>query len=120
MKKNKNHIISFRLNDYEFAELLLKISDANGVQMLKPSVFARGSLISAQVRANDSELEKYRVFIAGQVSRQIQQIAGALETANKSDKTDDELLIELVEKIDLIMDEMNALLSPLDARTEWH
>jgi len=119
-KKNKTNVISFRLNDDEYAELLLKITDANGEKKLTPSAFARAALVSSQVRVNDVELEQYRVYIAGQITQQIQTIAGVLNTANMEEQVNDELLIALADKIDLITDEMNKMLSPIEGRTEWH
>jgi len=119
-KNNKKNIISFRLSDDEYADLLLKISDANGMQKLSASAFVRASLVSAQVRANDVELERYRVYIAGQIAQQINEIAGALNTANNEGVVSDNLLITLADKIDVITNEMHQLLAPLEGRTEWH
>jgi len=119
-KNNKKNIISFRLSDDEYADLLLKISDANGMQKLSASAFVRASLVSAQVRANDVELERYRVYIAGQIAQQINEIAGALNTANNEGVVSDNLVITLADKIDVITNEMHQLLAPLEGRTEWH
>ena len=98
----------------------MKINNVHGEQKISPSAFARASLIGAQVRANDIELERYRVYISGQISNQIQLITDVMTAANNAQKIDDNLLITLAEKVDVISGEMNQLLAPLETHTQWH
>lgn len=112
-KKSKDHTISFRVDDDEIAELMLKITDSRGELIMKPSAFARAALVSSQVHVVDQELEAFRVYVAAKLGNNINQIARRLNIDAKSGMIDSATYNDVAHQLASISDELHALLQPI-------
>ena len=77
-KKKKSLVISTRLTEDEYADVLLRIANSQGESLIKPSDYFRHALLDANVVVNDKEVEQYRVFILSKISNNLNQIAKRL------------------------------------------
>jgi len=112
-KKNKDYVISSRYTEDEYLDILMKVSDGDGNPMMKPSAFVKAASLSSGVKIVDSELEKYKVFIAAKVGNNLNQIAKRLNTDNKSGVLNDRTYIDVLNDMSLIKKELNELLEPI-------
>lgn len=112
-KENKDHQIGVRLTDSQYADLLLKITDADGNQIISPAAFCRSAITSAKVTIVDSELEKYRTFVAARIGNLRNQLVRVLHKDRKSGIVSEKTYLDILEKIQDQDDELNKLLEPL-------
>ena len=112
-KENKSHVISARFNDDEYLDVMMKITDESGTQLMKLSDFARASILSSKVVIVDSELEQYRAWVAASVGNNINQIARRLNTDAKTEILSESTYIDVLKELNKISVEMNKLLEPL-------
>lgn len=112
-KKNKEHVISARYNEDEYLDILLKISDADGKQMMSPGAFSKAATLAGKVTIVDSELEQYRVFVASKISNNINQIAKRLNTDFKAESVSEKTYIDVLNQMEKLNNELNKLLEPM-------
>jgi hypothetical protein len=112
-KKPRQHVISFRIDDDALAELMLKVTDSRGQQIISPSAFARAALESSQVHVVDQELEAFRVYVAAKLGNNINQIARRLNTDAKGGVIDTTTYSDVAAQLASISDELQALLQPV-------
>jgi len=112
-KKPRHHVISFRIDDDALAELMLKVTDSRGEQIISPSSFARAALESSQVHVVDQELEAFRVYVAAKFGNNINQIARRLNTDAKAGIIDNATYNDVAAQLASISDELHALLQPV-------
>jgi len=112
-KKNKNHVISFRVSDDEYLDMIAKTSDENGVQLMKISEFAKASLISSNVKIVDSELDRYRVFVLAQIGNLRNQLVKCLHQDRRAGIVSEDTYIKILMKIEEEQKEQKKLMKVL-------
>lgn len=112
-KEGKDIVISTRLTGSEYADLLLRISDDSGKPLMKPSAYLRAAATGASVTVADTELARYRAFIAGRAGNNINQIARRLNADNKACKIDGDTYRQVLAELQKINAELSRLLVPL-------
>lgn len=116
IKNNKNHVISFRVTDEQYLDILMRTTDENGKAIMKPGEFAKASILASTVNLISKELkdlEQYKVFILARMGNNINQLVKRLNTDNKSGKLDLDTYIEILEELKKIQDEQHAMLVPV-------
>jgi len=113
MKKKRLHQIGVRLTDDEYEDLMHKITDLDGNQMMTPSTFARASMKGAAVRIVDTELEQYRTFVAAQMANARNQMVNRLNIESKAGIISEKTYVEILELMRDQDHELNRLLEPL-------
>lgn len=112
-KKNKNIVISARLTEDEYADIKLRISDADGKAMMKTSEYYKRALLDAVVHIKDKEVEQYKVFVLSKISNNINQVAYRLNSDNKAGIIDAKTYDDVLNSMKNICDEVSRLSSPL-------
>ena len=112
-KKNKNFVISARYTEDEYLDVLMKITDESGQQMMSPGAFSKAATLGGKVTIVDSELERYRAFIASRISNNINQIARGLNTDRKAGKISEATYEKTLLELQKLVAELNKLLEPL-------
>lgn len=113
-KEKREHVVSTRLTDKEYSELLLKLSDDEGVLIKRVSDFIQGACTGATVHVYDSEIERYKAFIAGRTGNNINQIARRLNQDNIAGKISDDTYEEVLLQLKQINDDLSKVLRPLE------
>jgi hypothetical protein len=112
-KKNKSVVISTRLTEDEYADIQLRISDADGKAMMKQSAYFKSALLDASVLVKDKEVEQFKVFILSKISNNINQVAHRLNADNKVGIIDAKTYDDALNSMKKICDEVARLSSPL-------
>lgn len=113
IKNNKNHVISFRVTDAQYLDILMRTNDENGNALMKPGEFAKASILGSTVNLVDKDLEQYKVFTLARIGNNINQLVKRLNTDNKKGIIDLDTYIEILEKLKEIQDEQQAMLAPI-------
>lgn len=112
-KKNKDFVISARYSEDEYMDVLFKITDENGQQIMSPGAFSKSATLSAKVTLVDSELERYRVFVAAKMGSNINQIARGLNADRISEKINESTYESVMKELEKLVIQLNKLLEPL-------
>ena len=112
-KDKKEHVISARYTESEYLDVLMKITDADGTQMMSPGAFSKAATLGGRVTITDTEVERYRVFILSKISNNLNQIAKGLNTDRLADRVTEETHISTLEKLQELKDEVIKLTEPL-------
>lgn len=112
-KKNKKHIISARYTDDEYADVMLKISNRDGEQVISVGEFSKLATLSKSAVIVDSEVERYKVYIASKISNNINQIAKRLNTDNRQGIIGDKTYSDVLYSLNEIRQQLVVLLSPV-------
>jgi hypothetical protein len=112
-KEGKDIVISTRLTESEYTEILCKISDGSGKPLMKPGAYLRAAATGASITVVDAEIERYRAFIAGKISNNLNQITRRLNEDNKSGKIDHETYGQVLAELKELNAEFCRLLVPL-------
>ena len=112
-KKKKDYVISARYTEDEYLDVLMKISDADGKQMMKPAAFTKAAALAGKVTIVDSELEQYRAFIASNIGNNLNQIARRLNTDNLAGTITEQTYIDVLNELGSLKKELTKLLEPL-------
>lgn len=112
-KKNKDFVISARYTEDEYMDVLLKITDEDGHRMMSPGAFSKAATLGGKVTIVDSELERYRAFVAARMGNNINQIARGLNTDRKAGKISETTYEVVLQELEKLVVELNKLLEPL-------
>ena len=112
-KSTKQHVISARYTESEYLDVLLKITDADGTQVMSPGAFSKAATLGGRVTIVDSEVERYKVFLLSKISNNMNQIAKGLNTDRLAGRVSEETHIFALEKLHEIKDEITKLMEPL-------
>ena len=112
-KKTRDYVISARYTEDEYIDVLLKITDESGQQMMSPGAFSKAATLGGKVTIVDSELERYRAFVAARMGNNINQIAKGLNTDRKAGKISEATYEVILKELKSLVVELNKLLEPL-------
>jgi hypothetical protein len=112
-KDRKEHVISARYSESEYLDVLMKLSDADGAQMMSPGAFSKAATLGGRVTIVDTEVERYRVFILSKISNNLNQIAKGLNVDRMAGRVSEETHISTLEKLQEVKDEVTKLTEPL-------
>jgi len=113
-KEARKHVVSTRLTDREYAEVLLKISDDSGVLLLKVSDYVYSACTGATVHVYDAEIERYKAFIAARTGNNINQIARRLNHDNVAGKISEKTYEDVLLQLRQVNDALSTVLRPLE------
>jgi len=112
-KKNKSHVISWRCSDDELVEILMKVCDEDGVEMMKPSAYSRAATLGGHVTIVDSELERYKAFVLARQGNLRNQMVKCLHQDRKAGIVTEKTYISILEQMHKEEIAQNKLLEPL-------
>ena len=112
-KQAKDIVISTRLTETEYADLLLKISDGSDNLIMKPSEYLRAAATSISVKIVDVEVERYKAFIAAKLSNNVNQIARRLHQHHHSGNVGDVTYKAVLDEFKKLNDELTGVLAPI-------
>jgi len=112
-KNNKSIVISTRLKDDEYAEVMLRIVNEDGEQIMKPSDYFKQSLLDAKVVVKYKEVEQYKAFILSRISNNMNQLAKRLNQDNLAHNISEETYKNVLSELVKINQEIVELTEPL-------
>lgn len=112
-KKNKSIVIATRLKEDEYADVMLRISNEEGQQIMKPSDYFKQSLLGAKVVVKDKEVEQYKAFILSRISNNMNQVARRLNQDNIANKISEETYKDVLDELVKINKEIVELAEPV-------
>jgi hypothetical protein len=112
-KKNKSIVVATRLKEDEYADVMLRIVNEHGEQIMKPSDYFKQSLLDAKVVVKDKEVEQYRAFILSRISNNMNQVAKRLNQDNLANKISEETYKSVLSELVKINKEINELAEPV-------
>ncbi len=113
-KEKRQFVISTRLSESEYFDFLANVSGKGGMKKRAQSSYLRAAALGMSVRIIDSEVEAYRMFIAGKMSNNINQIAKRLNTDFKSNILTSETYHEVLIALKAVHDDYLNLIKPLE------
>ncbi len=113
IKKKKEYVISARYTESEYLDVLMKITDGNGTQMMSPGAFSKAATLNGRVSVMDTEVERYKAFILSKISNNMNQIAKGLNTDRLVGCVTEETHISVLMKLEKINTEIIKLMEPL-------
>jgi len=102
-------VIAVRFKDDEYMDLLMKISDKEGKQIMKVSSFIKSASLTGKVKVFNHDVEEYKAFILGKISNNINQIAHRLNTDNSENKVSEKTYIANLEALENLLEQINEL-----------
>jgi len=102
-------VVAVRFKDDEYMDLLMKISDKDGKQIMKVSSFIKSAALTGKVKVFNHEVEEYKAFILGKISNNINQIAHRLNTDNSENKVSEKTYIANLEALENLLEQINEL-----------
>jgi hypothetical protein len=113
VKSKKEHVISARYTESEYLDVLMKITDADGTQMMSPGAFSKAATLGGRVTISDTEVERYKAFVLSKISNNMNQIAKGLNTDRLAGCVPEETHISVLMRLEEIKDEITKLMEPL-------
>lgn len=113
IKKNKERVISARYTEDEYMDILLKISDGEGKQIISPGAFSKAATLSGRVTVVDKEVEQYKVFVASKISNNVNQISKRLNSDFKAKIISEKTYGDVLEELNKLTIQVHSLLEPL-------
>jgi hypothetical protein len=97
--EQKNRVVTVRLSESEYVEILLKISDVDGNLIVPVSTYLRAATAGVSVTATDRDVERAKIHLYSKASNNINQIAKQINTQAKINHylSDDDLNIAISE-----------------------
>lgn len=112
-QNKKNYVISARYTESEYLDVLMKITDADGTQMMSPGAFSKAATLGGRVTIIDTEVERYKAFLLSKISNNMNQIAKGLNTDRLAGNVFEETHILVLKNLNEIKDEITQLMEPL-------
>jgi len=112
-KKNKSIVIATRLKEDEYTDVMLRIINDEGEQIMKPSDYFKQALLGAKVVVNDKEVEQYKAFILSRISNNMNQVVKRLNKDNLANKVSEETYKDVLDELVKINQEIVELAEPV-------
>ncbi|BCG62917.1 MAG: hypothetical protein methR_P0588 [Methyloprofundus sp.] len=111
--ESKDIVISTRLTSAEYTKMQLKITDASGHSIMKPSAYLRAAVLGVSVNLVDAEVERYKAYVAGKLGNNINQIAKRLHQHHNNRSISDATYQDVLEEFQKLNNELAILLAPI-------
>jgi len=106
--------ISFRVNDDEYSQILLKCRNSDFGLNITPGQLAKKSIFYTTIKSKNQDLEKYRIITAARISIELNKIAEFIDSEHEKKQSNIKHFdyAHLLIKLEQLETKLDSLLKP--------